>query len=61
MRGKVKFVKLDTERYPSIASQYSIGALPTLILFKNGKPVDRIEGALMGDQLKQRLNYFLSQ
>ena len=25
MRGKVKFVKLDTERYPSIASQYSIG------------------------------------
>ncbi|KAL4422952.1 hypothetical protein ABPG75_009149 [Micractinium tetrahymenae] len=60
MRGRVKFVKVDTEKYHKVASQYNIGALPTLVLFKNGQPVDRIEGLLMADQLKQRLEYFLA-
>lgn len=59
MRGRVKFVKVDTEKYHKVASQYNIGALPTLVLFKNGQPVDRVEGLLMADQLKQRLEYFL--
>ncbi|MEO1620558.1 MAG: thioredoxin [Cyanobacteria bacterium J06632_3] len=60
MKGEVKVVKIDTERYPQIASQHSIHALPTLVLFKEGKAVDRIEGVLTADQLVNRVRGVLS-
>ncbi|MFB2920716.1 MULTISPECIES: thioredoxin [Aerosakkonema] len=55
MQGRVKIVKIDTDKYPRLASEYGIQALPTLVLFKNGKPVNRIEGVLSGPQLVQHL------
>lgn len=55
LRGQLKIVKIDTERYPQLAQQHQIQALPTLVLFKAGRPVDRIEGVLSVDQLVQRL------
>ncbi|KAI3464677.1 hypothetical protein Pfo_021340 [Paulownia fortunei] len=55
MIDKIQVVKIDTEKYPSIANQYRIEALPTFILFKDGKPCDRFEGAMGADQLIQRI------
>ncbi|KAK4390942.1 Thioredoxin Y2, chloroplastic [Sesamum angolense] len=55
MIDKIQVVKIDTEKYPSIANDYSIEALPTFILFKDGKPFDRFEGAMAADQLIQRI------
>ncbi|PKI32386.1 hypothetical protein CRG98_047222 [Punica granatum] len=55
LKDKIRVVKIDTEKYPSIASQYAIEALPTFILFKDGKPFDRFEGALTANQLIQRV------
>jgi len=55
MKGEIKVVKIDTERYPQIASQHQIHALPTLVLFDKGKSVDRIEGVLTADQLISRV------
>ncbi|XP_028763872.1 thioredoxin Y1, chloroplastic [Neltuma alba] len=52
---KIQVVKIDTERYPSIADKYRIEALPTFIIFKDGKPLDRFEGALTADQLIERI------
>lgn len=60
LKGEVKIVKIDTEKYPQIASKHGIHALPTLILFNQGEPVDRIEGVLTGDQLKDRVRGALS-
>jgi thioredoxin 1 len=42
--GKAKFVKLNTDDNPSLAGQYQVSGIPCLILFKAGKPVDRIVG-----------------
>ncbi|KAJ9531061.1 hypothetical protein QJQ45_000939 [Haematococcus lacustris] len=56
----LKVVKIDTDKYPAIATAHKIQALPTLILFKNGRPVDRIEGLPNEQQLVERLEYFLS-
>ncbi len=61
MKGEVKVVKIDTEKYPQIASQHSIHALPTLVLFKQGQPVDRIEGVLTADQLVARVRGVLGE
>ena len=55
LRDRVQVVKIDTDRYPNIASQYQIHALPTLVLFKNGQPVERIEGVVQANQLVPHL------
>lgn len=59
LAGTVQVVKIDTEKYPQLASKYGIQALPTLVLFKRGNPVDRIEGVLDAKQLTGRVRMFL--
>ncbi|PLS68824.1 MAG: thioredoxin [Cyanobacteria bacterium M5B4] len=55
VRDKVQIVKINTDQYPEVASQYQIRALPTFILFQDGKPIERIEGAMTADQLLDKL------
>jgi thioredoxin len=55
MRDRLQVVKIDTDKYPVLASHYQIHALPTLVLFKKGQPVERIEGVMQAPQLIQRL------
>ncbi|MCG9886021.1 MAG: thioredoxin [Cyanobacteria bacterium] len=51
LRGRLQILKIDSDRYPNLASTHHVQALPTLILFKNGQPVDRLEGVLPRDRL----------
>ncbi len=55
LKQRLRVVKIDTDKYPQIASQYQIHALPTLVLFKQGQPVDRIEGVMPAERLLQHL------
>lgn len=55
LQDRLQVVKIDTEKYPQLATQHGVQALPTLVLFKAGQPVHRIEGALSAEQLVQRL------
>ncbi|MFM7427857.1 MAG: thioredoxin [Elainella sp.] len=55
MKQQLRIVKINTENYPQLASQYQVKALPTLVLFKQGEPALRIEGVMPVDQLKQQL------
>ncbi len=59
MKQKIQVVKINTDNYPQLASQYQVHALPTLVLFKNGQAVDRIEGVVPVEQLIQRLEPLL--
>lgn len=59
MQGKLRVVKIDSDKYPVLASRYQIHALPTLVLFKNGQQVERIEGVVSAPQLVQRLKSFV--
>lgn len=43
--GRVKFVKINVDENAEIADRYEIQAIPTLIIFKGGQPVQRIVGA----------------
>jgi len=52
---RLQIVTIDTDKYNQLASQYKIEALPTLVLFQNGQPVDKIEGVLRAEQLMERL------
>jgi len=45
LAGKVKIVKLDVSDNPSTVVRYSVRAMPTLIVFRDGEPVDMKIGA----------------
>ncbi|XP_066313319.1 thioredoxin Y, chloroplastic-like [Miscanthus floridulus] len=57
---KIQVVKIDTEKYTSIASRYRIEALPTFIIFKDGKPCYRFEGALPANQMIEQIENALA-
>ncbi len=44
--GKVKFVKLNTDENLKTAQDYSISGLPSLLVFKNGKAIERLVGLM---------------
>lgn len=54
--GKINFGKVDVDQNPKIASKYGIMSIPTLILFKEGKPITNIVGFRPKAQLKQSLD-----
>ncbi|MBD2091414.1 thioredoxin [Microcoleus sp. FACHB-1515] len=55
MHDRLQVVKINTDNYPDLATQYGIQALPTLVLFKQGQPVKRIEGVVPVDKLIEHL------
>ena len=50
-QGKVRVVKVDVDNNQRIAAQYSIRSIPSLYLFKGGKLVDQIVGAVPKHQI----------
>ena len=57
--GQVKVVKLDTDQNPGIASQYGIRSIPTLLVFKEGRQVDTVVGAVATTTLATTLEKHL--
>ena len=57
--GKVKVVKLNTDENPNIASQYGIRSIPTLMIFKEGKRVDMVVGAVPKTTLANTLDKYI--
>jgi thioredoxin 1 len=55
MSGKVVFGKLNTDENPETPNKFNISAIPTMMIFKDGKMVDRIIGALPKDALVARI------
>ena len=58
--GKIKVLKLDVDENQNTAQQYSVSSIPTLILFKDGQPVERIVGFNPKDRLMSKLTPHLS-
>jgi len=50
--GKIKVTKLNVDESPATPSQYGVRGIPTLILFKGGKILDQIVGAVPKARLK---------
>jgi thioredoxin 1 len=58
--GKLKITKLDVDQNPATAMAYGVMSIPTLILFKDGRPVERIVGYQPKDRLLQTLSSYMS-
>jgi thioredoxin 1 len=54
--GKAKIVKLNTDDNPNIAVQFRINSIPTMILFKDKKPVEMLVGALSKERIQEAID-----
>lgn len=57
--GQVKVVKVNTDENPTVASQYGIRSIPTLMIFKEGQRVDMVVGAIPKTTLSNTLEKYL--
>lgn len=55
LEGKVKIAKLNIEENRDTASEFGIMSIPTMILFQDGKPVEKVMGFQPKENLKQYL------
>jgi thioredoxin 1 len=56
---RVRVIKIDVDQNNALASQYQVQSVPTLIIFKNGKPVWRNSGVTGKAELLKILNQHL--
>ena len=59
-QGKMKMGKLNVDDHPQLAGQFGIMNIPTLLLFKSGKEVDRIVGVVPKEELTRRIESVIS-
>ncbi len=57
--GQVKVVKLNTDENPTVASHYGIRSIPTLMVFKDGRQVDTVVGAVPKTTLVKTLTQYM--
>ena len=54
--SSVKVCKVNVEEYQSLAARYSVRNIPTMVLFRNGKEIDRFVGVKTKEFLLKRIN-----
>ncbi len=55
LQGKIKIGKVNVDESGELAGQFNVMSIPTLLIFKNGVPVDQIVGAMPKDRLLAKL------
>jgi thioredoxin 1 len=56
--SKASIIKVDVDKNPAAAQKFQIRGVPTMIIFKNGKPVWRQSGVLPKNEIVKILNSF---
>ena len=57
--GKIKIVKLNTDENLKTAKDYSVSGLPTLLMFKDGKPLERLVGLMQKSSIVSNIEKHL--
>lgn len=57
--GKLKAVKLNTDESPSVATEYGIRSIPTVMIFKGGQKLDTVIGAVPKSTLTGTIEKYL--
>ena len=55
MAGQAKVCKVNVDECQDLAADFNVMSIPTLIIFKNGKPVDQIVGAVPKGKIVEKL------
>ncbi|WP_239615771.1 thioredoxin [Cohnella mopanensis] len=55
LKGTATIAKVNVDEEPELASQFGVMSIPTLILFKDGQPVDKLVGLQSKESLKAKI------
>jgi thioredoxin len=55
-QGKAIIAKMNVDDNPNVAQRFGVTSIPTMMMFKDGKLVDRVVGAMPKGQLEQFIN-----
>ena len=55
LKGRAVFAKLNVDDFTPLSEQYDVLSMPTLVVFKDGQPTDRIIGSMPIEQLRVRI------
>jgi thioredoxin 2 len=55
MAGRVRFVKLNVDDNPATPARFDVRSIPTLLVMRNGREIDRIVGAQPKPEIARRL------
>jgi thioredoxin 2 len=55
LAGRVKVAKLNTDENPMTGSRFNVRSIPTLLVLKDGKEIDRLVGAMPKQEILRRL------
>jgi thioredoxin 2 len=61
LAGRVKIAKLNVDENQMTAGRFNVHSIPTLLVLKGGREIDRIVGVMPKAQLKQRVERSLTQ
>jgi thioredoxin 1 len=57
--GKVRCLKINTDEWPAIATEYGIRSIPTVMIFKKGEKKDTVIGAVPKSTLSSTLDKYV--
>ncbi|CAN5668657.1 thioredoxin [soil metagenome] len=60
-QGKIKVGKLNTDENPTVAMKFRVMSIPTVILFKDGEPIETMIGAQPKRAYEARLEKYVAQ
>lgn len=58
--GRIKVGRINTDEAPATAARFQISSIPTLIIFKGGKPYEQLVGLRSKADIKLKINQVLS-
>ena len=59
LEGKLEVGKIDVDEEPNLAGQYQVMSIPNFVIFKNGRAVDQIIGAVPKEQMMAKIQAVL--
>ena len=59
LQGKIKVAKVNVDEAQDVAGEYNVMSIPTLLIFKDGKPVEQMVGAMPKPQLMAKIKPYL--
>ena len=60
-KGKLLVVKINVDEKPYVANQFGVRSIPTIILFRDGRPIMQQQGAVPYETLKQKIDRAMMQ
>jgi len=59
LEGKAKFYKIDIDESLDIARQFNVSTVPTIIIFRNGEPIERLVGFMPKENLAAKIREYM--